>query len=304
MSFEILKITNNNRNTGKTHTRNGIIFHVKISTETEEDKYVEFTIEKILKQSVSLRCPKSSKKCPARISAKHCLDTVEIGQSGKNKLYDFHENVTSDLLKSTCNWSLYHNVGSKCRVTGGFCQHVTHTPDCTYDFSRDVLRRVTTDAVQIKLTGSSPSFTEIKKTLKNNHFPSKTLDGKERPALEPKDFSDHAWTNVGNNFAIFASNGIRNFTNNTSEGINRAFKEEFKSAPNTLENVLLRVKEFKKNYILQKSDKMGEDRMRARPKNQIRRAERRENLVRTFHNLQPDQKLNQLLDSLKAIGFA
>ena len=68
--------------------------------------------------------------------------------------------------------------------------------------------------------------------------------------------------------------------------------------------MLLRVKEFKKNYILQKSDKMGEDRMRARPKNQIRRAERREILVRTFHNLQPDEKLNQLLDSLKAIGFA
>ena len=44
--------------------------------------------------------------------------------------------------------------------------------------------------------------------------------------------------------------------------------------------------------------------MRARPKNQIRRAERRENLVRNFHNLQPDEKLNQLLDSLKAIGFA
>ena len=169
MSFEIIKITNNNRNTGKTQTRNGIVFHVKISTETEE-KYVEFTIEKILKQSVSLRCPKN-KKCPARISAKHCFETVEIGQSGKNKLYNFDESVTSDLLKSTCNWSLYHNVGSKCRVTGDFCQHVTHTPDCTYDFSRDVLRRVTTDAVQIKLTGSSPSFTEIKKTLKNNHFP-------------------------------------------------------------------------------------------------------------------------------------
>ena len=117
-------------------------------------------------------------------------------------------------------------------------------------------------------------------------------------------FSDHSWTNVGNNFAIFASNGIRNFTNNTSEGINRAFKEEFKSAPNNLENVLIRVKEFKKNYILQKADKMGENRMRARPKNQIRRAERRENLVRNFHNLQPHEKLNQLLDSLKAIGFA
>ena len=117
-------------------------------------------------------------------------------------------------------------------------------------------------------------------------------------------FSNHSWTNVGNNFAVFASNGLRNFTNNTSEGINRAFKEEFKSAPNTLENVLLRVKEFKKNYILQKADKMGDDRMRLRPKSQIIRAERRESLIRTFHNLQPDEKLSQLLDTLKAIGFA
>ena len=117
-------------------------------------------------------------------------------------------------------------------------------------------------------------------------------------------FSNHCWTNIGNNFATFASNGIRNFTNNTSEGINRAFKEEFKSAPNNLENVLLRVKEFKKKYILQKADKMGDDRMRLRPKAQIRRAERRENLIRTFHNLQPAEKLIQLLDTLKAIGFA
>ena len=93
-------------------------------------------------------------------------------------------------------------------------------------------------------------------------------------------------------------------SNNTSEGINRAFKEEFKSAPNTLENVLIRVKEFKKNYILQKADKMGDDRMRLRPKSQILRAERRESLIRTFHNLQPDEKLSQLLDTLKAIGFA
>ena len=50
MSFEIYKITNNNRNSGKTQTRNGIIFHVKIHSETEEEeKYVEFTIEKILR---------------------------------------------------------------------------------------------------------------------------------------------------------------------------------------------------------------------------------------------------------------
>ena len=51
MSFEIHKITNNNRNSGKTQTRNGIIFHVKIHSETQEEIYVEFTIEKILKSS-------------------------------------------------------------------------------------------------------------------------------------------------------------------------------------------------------------------------------------------------------------
>ena len=109
---------------------------------------------------------------------------------------------------------------------------------------------------------------------------------------------------MGNNFAHFASNGIRNFTNNTSEGINRALKQEFKSAPNTLENVLLRIKELKKNYILQKADKMGDDRMRLRPKSQIQRAERRESLIGTFHNLQPDEKLTELLDTLRKIGFA
>ena len=37
---------------------------------------------------------------------------------------------------------------------------------------------------------------------------------------------------------------------------------------------------------------------------QIRRAERREELVRTFHELESDQKLNQLLDTMKAIGYA
>ena len=548
MSFEIHSITNNNRNSGKTQTRNGILFHVKITTETEEVKYVEFTIEKILKTSVSLRCPK---KCPARVSAKHSFDTVEIGMSGKNKLFDFNENITSEHLKCTSNWSLYHRVGSKCSVTLGLCQHVSHAPECTYTYSRDVLRLLTTDAVHLKITGNSPSFTDISKSLKNRFAPSKTLTGEEIPATKLKDhgvnldkigqrlrkyrpdktvpisftlpdelktlaistnmtdywtfeydqfiinvlpselsrlqgqqwlidgtfscfsrirdfyqmfiisvmyesadlkrcfgypvvfvsmktktqldyedvfkslnqinlfynyenltpaslssdyelgiikacdnvfpgipqlrcwfhfnqtqtghikkiwgnnfkrdplgnyvskivsatvfidwteeliseffdhleilsleiecetkrltyynyidylreyyFSNHCWTNIGNNFATFASNGIRNFTNNTSEGINRAFKEEFKSAPNNLENVLIRVKEFKKKYILQKADKMGDDRMRLRPKAQIRRAERRENLIRTFHNLQPAEKLIQLLDTLKAIGFA
>ena len=44
--------------------------------------------------------------------------------------------------------------------------------------------------------------------------------------------------------------------------------------------------------------------MRARPAAQIRRAERRENLIRTFHQLEPEQKLIQLLDTMKAIGYA
>ena len=68
--------------------------------------------------------------------------------------------------------------------------------------------------------------------------------------------------------------------------------------------MLLLVKEFKKKYISQKADKMGDDRLRLRAKAQIRRAERRENLIRTFHNLQLSEKLNQLLDTLRAIRFA
>ena len=86
--------------------------------------------------------------------------------------------------------------------------------------------------------------------------------------------------------------------------MHRVFKAEFKTAPNTINNVLLRVKKFKKKYILNKEDKMGADRMRARPAAQIRRAERREDLVRTFHELEPDQKLDQLLDTMKSIGYA
>ena len=99
MSFEIHKITNNNRNSGKTQSRNGIIFHVKITSETQEEKYVEFVIEKILKTSVSLRCPKS-KKCPARVSAKHSFDVVEIGQSGKTSFTIFMRALLVSFLKA------------------------------------------------------------------------------------------------------------------------------------------------------------------------------------------------------------
>ena len=49
---------------------------------------------------------------------------------------------------------------------------------------------------------------------------------------------------------------------------------------------------------------MGDDRMRLRPKSQIERAEKRERLISTFHYLQPDEKLTELLDTLRKIGFA
>ena len=62
-------------------------------------------------------------------------------------------------------------------------------------------------------------------------------------------FSDHNWTNVGNLFAELSSYGMRNFTNNASEAINKQFGKPFKDPPNTIENVLIRTKEFKKDYF-------------------------------------------------------
>ena len=44
MSFEIVKITNNNRNSSETETRNGILFHVKMTSETNEVKFAEYGI--------------------------------------------------------------------------------------------------------------------------------------------------------------------------------------------------------------------------------------------------------------------
>ena len=49
---------------------------------------------------------------------------------------------------------------------------------------------------------------------------------------------------------------------------------------------------------------MGADRMRARPKAQLQRAERRETLMQNFHNLPENQKLTQLIETLEAISSA
>ena len=47
---------------------------------------------------------------------------------------------------------------------------------------------------------------------------------------------------------------------------------------------------------------MGADRMRARPKAQLHRAERRDTLMQNFHNLDENQKMLQLIDTLEAIS--
>ena len=117
-------------------------------------------------------------------------------------------------------------------------------------------------------------------------------------------FSDHKWTNVGNLFVLLSENGIKNFTNNQSEAINKQFGMKFATAPSLFENVLIRTKEFKKEYLIKKADTMGADRMRVRPKAQLQRAERRETLMHNFHNLPENQKLTQLIETLEAISSA
>ena len=106
----------------------------------------------------------------------------------------------------------------------------------------------------------------------------------------------------GNLFTFLSESGIKNFTNNQSEAINKQFGMKFLTSPNLFENVLIRTKEFKKEYLMKKSDLMGANRMRARPKKQIQRAERRETLMREFHNLSENEKIYQLVDFLDAIS--
>ena len=115
-------------------------------------------------------------------------------------------------------------------------------------------------------------------------------------------FSDHNWTNVGNQFVLMNENGIKNFTNNQAEAINKQFGMKFPTAPSLFENVLIRTKEFKKEYIIKKADTMSANRMRARPKAQLERAEQRRTLVFNFHELDENQKLLQLIETLEAIS--
>ena len=47
---------------------------------------------------------------------------------------------------------------------------------------------------------------------------------------------------------------------------------------------------------------MGADRMRARPKAQLERAERRQILMSYFHNQDENEKLLQLIETLESIS--
>ena len=82
--IEILKITNNRFNKVTTQSKNSILFHVKLRVEGNEPEYYEYGIQHILRNSVALRCAQNQ-SCKGRLSAKHCFETVEIGQSGKIK---------------------------------------------------------------------------------------------------------------------------------------------------------------------------------------------------------------------------
>ena len=115
-------------------------------------------------------------------------------------------------------------------------------------------------------------------------------------------FSNHKWTNVGNQFVLMNEHGVKNFTNNQAEAINKQFGMKFSTAPSLFENVLIRTKEFKKEYLIKKADTMSADRMRARPKAQLERAERRQILMSYFHNLDENEKLLQLIETLESIS--
>ena len=61
---------------------------------------------------------------------------------------------------------------------------------------------------------------------------------------------------------------------------------------------------IQKRLYNKKAETIGADRMRARPKAQLQRAERRETLMQNFHNLHENQKLIQLIETLEAISSA
>ena len=112
MNFELKAITNTShanskfKNGPQKVTRNGLIFHVKI----REKSVNQYYIDKINKRSISLVCFGKHKGCAGRLSAGHEFNIQEVGQSGKNKLYDFHQSITQDQLKNCSSWELSHAV--------------------------------------------------------------------------------------------------------------------------------------------------------------------------------------------------
>ena len=181
--IEIVKITNNRFNRVTTQTTKSILFHVKLCVDGNEPEYFEYGIQHILRNSVALRCAKNQ-SCKGRLSAKHKFETVEVGQSGKNKKYDFCNTVTSEDLKCSSNWSIYHSRTQRCLITpSGLCQHLAHNDSCTYRVSRDLQRQVVSHAVLARQTGNALSYTTIKDGLNQTFQLQKTVSGEERPAL-------------------------------------------------------------------------------------------------------------------------
>ena len=108
---------------------------------------------------------------------------------------------------------------------------------------------------------------------------------------------------VGNLFANLSSNSIvKDFTNNQAEAVNKQFKKKFINSPVSLVNILLRTKEFKKDYLQKKADTMGSNLMRKKPAAQIMRAENREICIRDFHFSDQNTKVHRLIDTLEAIS--
>ena len=85
--IEIVKITNNRFNRATTQNRNSILFHVKLHVEGNEAEFYEYGINRILQNTVSLRCAKNQ-SCKARLSAKHKLPPFRRKIINQKKCFD------------------------------------------------------------------------------------------------------------------------------------------------------------------------------------------------------------------------
>ena len=163
--IEIVKITNSRFNRNTTQNTKNILFHVKLCVEGNDPEYYEYGIQQVLRNTVSLRCAKHE-TCKGRLSAKHKFETIEVGQSGKNKKFDFSPTVTSEDMQCSSNWSVYHSRTKRCILNpGGLCQHLAHNDSCTYRVSHHLKRQVVTHAVMARQTGNALSYTTIKAGL-------------------------------------------------------------------------------------------------------------------------------------------